>query len=291
MFDQMILKNASIMDAYKSMHSKVGKHLSEETVDAKDIKKAEAELEDVVAKIDEGIEHDDAKFGSWMDSVKSKHVGKNLKFKNRIEAGNHTTSAEVPGEDRSYGVWDHANRKGHVFEETSKVEKSKEVNTHSVWSHDGTKWSHFSDSDNAEDAKEDRRYLKAQGEKKVKILKTPMAMSDWRKPEHREAALQMLNEARSDDIEDADDSSIKKVEEGVGRSESSANRELQLSSGNTGKSRSKGKFYLMKGTEQVHPDAHDSVDSALKAWKTLDSTSGVKIVKEDVDGPVDVVSE
>lgn len=63
-------------------------------------------------------EEDEKNINGWMDSVKAAHPGKSLKFKNRIESGTHTTSAEVTGEDRSYGVWDHDKKEGHVFHES-----------------------------------------------------------------------------------------------------------------------------------------------------------------------------
>jgi hypothetical protein len=47
----------------------------------------------------------------------------------------------------------------------------------------------------------------------------------------------------------------------------------------------------MKGLDQVHPDAHDSVDSAMKAWKDLPEKSGVKIIKESKNGMVEIMTE
>lgn len=155
----------------------------------------------------------------------------------------------------------------------------------SVWSHDGKVWSHYSDYDDEQDAKDDKRYLKDQGDKKVKIIKTDKDKSDWRNSKHREDAVKLLEESCPDD---ADDSSIK-VDES--RSEADANRSLEMSQGYGGSPRRKGKFYLMKGMDQVHPDAHDSVDSAMKAWKDLPEKSGVKIIKESKNGPVEIMTE
>ena len=62
-----------------------------------------------------------ANFLKWKQDVQSKHPEKKLLFKGRIEKGSkgdlHTVSAERSGEDQSYGVWDHSERKGHVFNE------------------------------------------------------------------------------------------------------------------------------------------------------------------------------
>jgi hypothetical protein len=77
----------------------------------------ESDAMDVTAEllnsVSEGADEDYAK---WQSDVNAKHPGKKLKFKGRVEQGNHTTSAEETGKDRSYGVWDHEKDKGHVFE-------------------------------------------------------------------------------------------------------------------------------------------------------------------------------
>lgn len=54
----------------------------------------------------------------WMDAVKKAHpeVASKLKFKGRVEQGKDTISAEVSGEDRSYGVFDNDTGKGVVLE-------------------------------------------------------------------------------------------------------------------------------------------------------------------------------
>lgn len=162
-----------------------------------------------------------------------------------------------------------------IDEDVVPVEEAVKKNI-SVWSHDGNRWSHYSDYDNMDDAKDDRRYLKDQGDKKVKILKTDMDKSDWRKEDHRNDAIKQLDE----DV----------VEEGTAdRSEFNAN--VHMSKGVPGQ-RKPGKFYLMKGNEQIHPEGHESVDDAMKSWKNLPDKSGVKIVKESVDGKqIDIITE
>lgn len=67
----------------------------------------------------------------WMDAVKKAHpdVAPQLKFKGRVESGKSTISAELPGEDRSYGVFDNDSGKGIVLEALGKDGKPK---VHSV---------------------------------------------------------------------------------------------------------------------------------------------------------------
>lgn len=63
----------------------------------------------------------------WMDAVKKAHpeVASKLKFKGRVEQGKDTISAEVSGQDRSYGVFDNDKGKGIVLEEPGKVHVRK----------------------------------------------------------------------------------------------------------------------------------------------------------------------
>lgn len=72
----------------------------------------------------------DDEYTKWEQNVRDTHPTKKLKFKGRIENGMDTISAEEPGVDRSYGVWDNKQNKGTVFkmnEETeSKEEEKKE---------------------------------------------------------------------------------------------------------------------------------------------------------------------
>lgn len=67
--------------------------------------------------------HDDY---TWSDLEKWKTAVKNanptkadkMKFKSKIESGVRTISAEIPGEDRSYGVWDMKDNTGHILGES-----------------------------------------------------------------------------------------------------------------------------------------------------------------------------
>lgn len=63
----------------------------------------------------------------WVDAVKKAHpeVAAKLKFKGRVEGGKDTISAEVSGQDRSYGVFDNDAGKGIVLEEPGKVHVRK----------------------------------------------------------------------------------------------------------------------------------------------------------------------
>lgn len=130
MFDDLMKQSQSIIEAYKKMQEKqcmkegddtggdgsaYNKYLLGKTGD---LPKGKEAYKSAGEKLEENIDvEQDPDVKAWADKVKSAHPGKNLKFKNRIESGTHTTSAEVPGEDRSYGVWDHDERKGHVFTE------------------------------------------------------------------------------------------------------------------------------------------------------------------------------
>lgn len=79
-------------------------------------------------KLRESTDEDEEKnINDWMDKVKTAHPDKMLKFKNRIESGTHTTSAEVSGEDRSYGVWDHDKKEGHVFTEAKEISEQSHI--------------------------------------------------------------------------------------------------------------------------------------------------------------------
>ena len=60
-------------------------------------------------------------FDTWKQAVLHSYPAqaKKMKFKGRFEGGKHTISAEVPGEDRSYGVWDGEEDYGKVLSEGS----------------------------------------------------------------------------------------------------------------------------------------------------------------------------
>lgn len=72
-------------------------------------------------KEDEPEVHQD--FEQWQNAVKNAHPehAARLKFKGRIEGGKDTISAEIPGHDRSFGVWDHDEGKGYVLKEENKA--------------------------------------------------------------------------------------------------------------------------------------------------------------------------
>lgn len=58
-------------------------------------------------------------FDDWKAAVLNSYPqqAKKIKFKGRMEGGKDTISAEVPGEDRSYGVWDADKERGVVLSE------------------------------------------------------------------------------------------------------------------------------------------------------------------------------
>lgn len=100
MFEKLLKDNTSIINSYQKMINK--KQLMENVADAPFMENVD----------DEETQH----FLKWKSDVQAKHAGKKMSFKGRVEQGVDTVSAEVPGEDRSYGVWDAAEKKGHVFE-------------------------------------------------------------------------------------------------------------------------------------------------------------------------------
>jgi hypothetical protein len=67
------------------------------------------------------FEEIEADYDKWMAKVKAKHGDKKYNIRHRIEKGVHTSSAEVPGQDRSYAVYDHDKNEGHIFEESEAV--------------------------------------------------------------------------------------------------------------------------------------------------------------------------
>jgi hypothetical protein len=62
-----------------------------------------------------------ARYDKWVSDVKAKHGSKPMKFKGRVEQGVNTVSAEKPGGDHAYGIWDHDKNEGHVFESETPV--------------------------------------------------------------------------------------------------------------------------------------------------------------------------
>lgn len=59
----------------------------------------------------------------WMDAVQAAYpdLAHKIKFKGRVEGGKATLSAEIPGQDRSYGVFDQDKNVGTVLEAAGKV--------------------------------------------------------------------------------------------------------------------------------------------------------------------------
>lgn len=69
------------------------------------------------AKVNEAITYTDIE--DWKKAVKNsypQHASK-IRFNGRMEGGKMTVSAEVPGEDRCFGVWDQEDEKGEVLSE------------------------------------------------------------------------------------------------------------------------------------------------------------------------------
>lgn len=52
----------------------------------------------------------------WMNAVK-RFYGQDIKFRSRVEDGKHLIWAEMPGEDRCYGVWNMDDEEGEVLGE------------------------------------------------------------------------------------------------------------------------------------------------------------------------------
>jgi hypothetical protein len=65
----------------------------------------------------------------WMDAVKKAypHLADKIKFKGRVEDGKHLFFAEVPGEDRAYGVYSMDDEEGEVLGEAKKRKKKTTV--------------------------------------------------------------------------------------------------------------------------------------------------------------------
>lgn len=68
-----------------------------------------------------GESKDFGDFEEWKKAVLLSYPAqaKKIKFKGRLEGKKHTVSAEIPGEDRSYGVWDMDTENGVVLSEGS----------------------------------------------------------------------------------------------------------------------------------------------------------------------------
>ena len=81
------------------------------------------EIDSIHKKIKESVDMNEAQaytdFEDWKAAVLHSYPAqaKKIKFKGRMEGNKDTISAEVPGEDRSYGVWDQDEEKGVVLSE------------------------------------------------------------------------------------------------------------------------------------------------------------------------------
>lgn len=66
-------------------------------------------------------------YDDWQEAVRMQHrdVASRIKFKGRVEKGLDTISAEIPGEDRSYGVWDQGKEEGVVLTARNQGNKMK----------------------------------------------------------------------------------------------------------------------------------------------------------------------
>lgn len=83
-----------------------------------------SEMDDLIYKsmsmVREATEYTD--FNDWKQAVLNSYPAqaKRIKFKGRMEGSKMTISAEIPGEDRSYGVWDEDKGNGVVLTEEDK---------------------------------------------------------------------------------------------------------------------------------------------------------------------------
>ena len=124
MYEDLLKQYKSVMDAYAKMQEK--QRMAEDDSSGGDgsaynkyvLAKTGTLPKSYDSRLVEDVEiEQDPEVKSWADNVKKTFPHLNLKFKHRIESGTHTTSAEVPGQDRSYGVWDHDERKGYIWTE------------------------------------------------------------------------------------------------------------------------------------------------------------------------------
>lgn len=108
---KILSHHASESDAirtFKMMKDTKGVKIQRESEDG-----SEVDITHIISENDDEIQ---AKYDKWVSDVKAKHGSKPMKFKGRMEQGVHTVSAEKPGGDHAYGVWDHDKNEGHVFE-------------------------------------------------------------------------------------------------------------------------------------------------------------------------------
>jgi hypothetical protein len=107
-----VSKHDSLSDAKRSF---IQKKLSTKTHTIQEI------TDDGEVDITALFESDEEDYNKWASDVQSKHGDKKIVIRHRVEKGVHTSSAEVPGEDRSYAVYDHEKNQGHIFEESVEI--------------------------------------------------------------------------------------------------------------------------------------------------------------------------
>jgi hypothetical protein len=73
-----------------------------------------------IAEMKMSVDKKYANFDTWKKAVMAHHpqVSSKLRWHGRVEGGKSTISAEVPGQDRSYGVWDSDKNVGVVLEQS-----------------------------------------------------------------------------------------------------------------------------------------------------------------------------
>lgn len=78
-------------------------------------------------KVDEAITYTNIE--DWKKAVKNSYPqqASKMRFNGRMEGGKMTVSAEVPGIDRCFGVWDQEDEKGEVLSEAAKFRKGELV--------------------------------------------------------------------------------------------------------------------------------------------------------------------
>lgn len=77
------------------------------------------EYSDKPSMVKESTEYTD--MDEWFKAIKAQNPGKKLRLVDRVEGNKKTTSAEVSGEDRSYGVWDNTKDTGVILGESRDI--------------------------------------------------------------------------------------------------------------------------------------------------------------------------
>jgi preprotein translocase subunit YajC len=89
------------------------------------MERIQGRLDALDKKVDEAITYTDIE--DWKKAVKNsypQHASK-MRFNGRMEGGKMTVSAEIPGEDRCFGVWDQEDEKGEVLSESTNLERKQ----------------------------------------------------------------------------------------------------------------------------------------------------------------------